>query len=114
MKVLVCGGRKYDDQEYVSQVLDMIHSDYPITCVVHGAATGADTFGESWAKASGIAFKPYPADWDTFKHAAGSIRNAEMLKDNPDIELVIVFPGNNGTNNMRNKAEKAGINVYCA
>jgi len=113
VKILVCGGRKYDDQEHVSQILDMIHEDYPITCVVHGNATGADSFAQAWAIASGIKEKPYPADWDKWKHAAGSIRNAEMLRDNPDIELVVVFPGNRGTNDMRKKAERAKIQTIC-
>lgn len=114
MKILVCGGRDYDDQDFVSQVLDMIHEDYPITCVVHGDAKGADSFGQAWAKASGVEEKPYPADWGKWKHAAGSIRNAEMLRDNPDIELVVVFPGKHGTCDMRDKAERAKIEVLLA
>lgn len=114
MKILVCGGRDYDDQDYVSTVLDMVHEECPVTCVVHGAASGADSFAQAWAKASGVPEKPYPADWDKWKHAAGPIRNADMLRDNPDIELVVVFPGKTGTSDMRDKAERAEIDVLLA
>ena len=111
MKILVCGGRDYNQKKTVFSTLDMIHEDYPIKCLVHGAATGADTLGAQWAETREVEQKPYPADWDRYKNAAGPIRNALMLKDNPDIELVVVFPGGRGTNNMRTKAEKAGIQV---
>lgn len=116
MKILVCGGRDYDDQDWAFQVLDMIHEENPITCVVHGDATGADSFGQTWARATdGVVEKPYPAKWKLYpKHAAGPIRNALMLKENPDIELVVVFPGKTGTCDMRDKAERAGKNILLA
>ena len=113
MKILVCGGRRYDDNLHVFRVLNMIHEDNPITCVVHGAATGADSLGQAWAIHEGIEEKPYPADWDKWGFAAGPIRNSFMLKDNPDIELVVVFPGHKGTNDMRTKAERADIQTIC-
>jgi hypothetical protein len=113
MKILVCGGRDYDNRAYVFQVLEMIHEENPITCVVHGAATGADSLGQAWALSKEISEIPYPAEWDKFKRAAGPIRNAKMLRENEDIELVVAFPGGSGTGNMRIKAERAGIEVIC-
>lgn len=114
MKVLVCGGRSYDNKKYLDEVLDMIHVEDPITCLVHGDASGADTLGDLWAMTRKVDRARYPAEWDKYKHAAGPIRNALMLKENPDIELVVVFPGNAGTRNMRAKAEKAKIDVLVA
>lgn len=68
----------------------------------------------------------YPAKWDDLDHPdaviktrkdgtkynvmAGFIRNKEMLVEGkPD--LVIAFPGGNGTDNMIDLADKAGIKV---
>ncbi|HUW48130.1 MAG TPA: DUF2493 domain-containing protein, partial [Patescibacteria group bacterium] len=77
MKILVCGGRDYFDFVYANQVLSMIHEDHPITCVIHGDASGADTLAKDWAKANDITQVPYPAEWDKYKHAAGPIRNGQ-------------------------------------
>jgi hypothetical protein len=41
--VLVCGGRDYEDDRHVSDVLCAIHKACPITLLVHGGAKGADT-----------------------------------------------------------------------
>lgn len=114
MKILVCGGRDFVGTAYVNQVLSMIHEDHPVTCVVHGDAPGADTLGKNWAIENNIPHIPYPAEWDKYKHAAGPIRNGQMLRENPDIELVVVFPGGRGTSNMRTQAEKANIQTLLA
>lgn len=114
MKVLVCGGREFYDTEYAYDVLDMVHAEHNITLIVHGDHRGADTIADNWAKDRGIPKDPIPADWDTYKYAAGPIRNAAMLKKHPDIGLVVAFRGGAGTADMRNKAEKLKIAVLSA
>jgi hypothetical protein len=127
-RVLVCGGRDYGwkifsngrremDIEQIrflntkmnSLLLAAKEFDKDLI-VIHGAAQGADTFAGEWAKSRSLIIEEYPADWSKHGKSAGFIRNAEMLKlGNPD--LVIAFPGGNGTKMMCEIAEKAGVPV---
>jgi len=112
-RVLVCGGRHYADRDRLFQCLDLlIHvlSPRKISCIIHGAQRGADTLAGEWAKARGIPVEPFPAKWNDYGNAAGSIRNAQMLREGkPD--LIVAFDGGPGTANMINKAGDAGVSV---
>lgn len=111
MKLLVCGGRNYNDHEHVFKVLNAFHEKYWISVVVTGAASGADYLAGKWATENGISLIEYPANWKKNGKAAGPIRNQEMLtKEKPN--AVIAFPGGSGTNDMIGRAQKAGIDVY--
>jgi hypothetical protein len=110
LTVLVCGGRTYNNKDKVNEVLSSIHKEKPITVLIHGAAKGADTLAGYWARENGIKEKQYPALWNTYGKAAGSIRNQQMLDSNT-VELVIAFPGGKGTSDMVSRAKKSGIEV---
>lgn len=109
-RVLVCGGRDYDDRESLFKVLDAAHYANPIECVIHGAANGADALAESWAEARGIPQNAFPADWRQSGKASGPIRNQRMLDEGVP-HMVIAFPGGRGTADMVRRAEKAGVPV---
>lgn len=111
MKVLVCGGRNYSDRTAVEAMLYGILYKYGSLTVIHGDAPGADTLAKETAIAMGVTQKPYPARWAEHGRRAGPIRNALMLRDNPDIGMVVAFPGGVGTADMVRKAKKAGIRV---
>lgn len=108
MIVLVCGGRNFKDKDLLYQILDIL--PIQISKVVNGAAKGADKLSTAWAKDRQIDYKEYPADWDTYPKAAGLIRNSEMLEQEK-IDLVIAFPGGNGTKDMATKSKAEGIEV---
>lgn len=110
MKVIVCGGRNFDDRPLCKYTLDLIHAATPITCVIHGGASGADTLAGQWAADNGVPVKVYPADWKTHGRAAGPIRNALML-DTEKPDLVVALPGGRGTADMTRRAKAAGTNV---
>lgn len=111
MRVLVCGGRDYDDYDYLKTVLSAFQVvEAPFSCIIHGSARGADTMGGIYAERHNIPVEEYPADWKKHGTAAGPIRNREMLeKGKPD--LVIAFPGGSGTANMVKIAKAAGVRV---
>lgn len=110
MKVIVCGGRDYKNKAFVYKELDRIHKATPITRLVQGGATGADTFAEQWAASNGIDRKTYYAEWKMYGKTAGPIRNRRMLyEEKPD--LVIAFPGGHGTADMKKQARNAGVEV---
>ena len=109
-RVLVCGGRDYSDEARVFSELDAEHANAPITLLIHGGATGADTLAGKWAAARKIAVRPFPANW--FKHgqSAGPIRNRDMLTQGKP-HMVIAFPGGRGTADMINAARAASVPV---
>lgn len=110
MRVLVCGGREFTDWQKLSTELDAMHAQTPFTCVIHGAAKGADEMAGAWAALRSIHVEPFPADWKTYRRAAGPIRNKRML-DEGKPELVISFPGGRGTANMVKQARAEGLTV---
>jgi hypothetical protein len=114
MKVLVCGGRDYDDPAFVFWVLEMLNARKPIKLVIHGAARGADTFAQDWSEQkSGRTTFCVPADWGKHGTRAGPIRNARMLElGKPD--LVVAFDGGAGTRDMTARAVSAGVKVMFA
>jgi len=108
VRVLVCGGRRYDDLNKVWDKLNFLHRNNAqgITCLIHGGATGADTLGGYWAVTHGVAFEEYKIQ----PGEGGYARNGRMLLDSrPD--LVVHFPGGNGTRDMVRRARKAGVRV---
>lgn len=109
MRVIVAGGRTFPYIGFVFQKLDEFHAQSPITTVIHGGAKGVDTIAGEWCKSRlGVDPVVYPAKWNTHKLAAGPIRNQQMIDEGtPDV--VILFPGNNGTRDMERRAKSAGI-----
>ncbi len=108
MRVLVCGGRDFDDYPTVARWLGSLHPRPSV--IIHGAAKGADTLAAKWAVMSDTPIMRFPADWQRDGKAAGPIRNARMLAEGkPD--LVVAFPGGRGTADMVAKARKAGVPV---
>lgn len=106
MKVLVCGSRHYSDYVFLSSILDELE----ITKIIHGAAKGADSLADRYAKEGNIEVQAFPADWNKFGKAAGPIRNLQMLKEaKPDRVVAFMFPNSRGTKHMVESAKKAGI-----
>lgn len=109
MRIIVCGGRTYDNRKHVFKTLDAIHADCPITAVIHGNAKGADNLADDWAmgKCETLTFPPL---WEVHGKSAGPKRNQQMLDEGrPD--MVVAFPGSRGTADMVRRAKAAGIIV---
>ncbi|CAO99346.1 DUF2493 domain-containing protein (plasmid) [Azospirillum brasilense] len=119
-RVLVCGGRDYQDHKRVFAELDQIHAEREISVVIHGACiqrgmlSGADRWAEAWAIAREVPYWGFPARWNIDGGGkAGPMRNARMLeKAKPHI--VVGFPGGRGTNGMLRMAREAGVMVIDA
>ncbi len=106
MRVLVCGGRDYDDAEAVRHSLDMVRAESIIT----GGAKGADELGVKEAVRRGIKPIIFMAEWKKHGKGAGPIRNQQML-DEGKPDLVMAFPGGRGTADMVRRAKAAGVPV---
>lgn len=115
-KVLVCGGRKYNDRERVFRVLDKALQAATMAgknfVLIHGGAQGADSLSWTWAIERQVEdVRVYEADWKTHGRAAGPIRNKKMFtSEQPDV--IIAFKGGNGTADMIRIGKEAGVPVY--
>ena len=111
-KILVCGGRDFHNRLAMNSVLAEYRTEYGTTglIIIEGAAKGADKLAHLWAVANSIENWRFPADGNRYKNAAGPIRNKQMLDEGvPD--LVIAFPGGNGTANMIKQARSRNFPV---
>lgn len=125
-RILVCGGRKYGDQDRVNRILDAAVERLGLAELIHGAAPGADSLAAEWARTRGVPARAFPAHWSDihrpgavvrrlssgrlYDAAAGQVRNQRMLDEGrPDI--VIAFPGGTGTAGMIRIARAAGVRV---
>jgi len=114
-RILVCGGREYNDYRTLSKVL---HALNPIEIIQGGQKkqiaqnvyVGADYHALQFAIENGISNQTFKANWDLYGKMAGPIRNKEMLEQsNPD--FTVAFLGGNGTLDMINQTLKSGRSV---
>lgn len=113
MRLLVCGGRGFDDEDLMFGWLNDLHHACGFTVVIHGAARGADSMAGTWGRSMGLPVEEYPADWENLGKAAGAARNTLMLTEGrPD--FVVAFPHpdwstSRGTKDMVTKALSAKV-----
>jgi len=110
MRILVCGGRFYANENKIFKTLDKAKSVFVKVHIIHGGADGADTIAGRWAISRNVEYTKFPAKWTEYGRKAGFIRNKQML-DEGKPDLVIAFQGQKGTRMMIELAEKAGIPV---
>jgi hypothetical protein len=124
MRLVVTGGRDFNDTAVAFAALDALHARRPITLLIEGEADGLDKRAKAWARRRGVPVAPYPAPWDDIAHPdadvryrrdgtaydanAGPRRNQQMISEGlPDYALV--FRGRGGTADMRRRIVAAGI-----
>jgi predicted Rossmann-fold nucleotide-binding protein len=109
-RVLVCGGRNYQDWNTVAGTLQRLHDSSPISLIIHGCDPGAATLAARWASSVGVPANGFDADFQSHGVNAERIRNECMIvRGKPD--LVIAFPGGQGTDDLISRAKAAGVPV---
>ena len=110
MRLLVCGGRHFEDAEMVHHELTALHWRKPISVVVHGSIAGVGIIAEEWARRHGIAVVRYPPNWEFYGKKAEGLRSDFMLTDSrPD--FVVAFPGGRHTADLVQRAINVGLAV---
>lgn len=113
MRVIICGGRDFDDWDRLNKRLNTLRTTHEIKQVIQGEARGADLMAKHWALLNNIPVVSVAADWydknGNFDRSAGYRRNAAMADFQPD--AVLAFPGGKGTAMMKQIAQKRGIKV---
>jgi len=115
VKVIIAGGRDFDDRALLFKHLDRLMVDAwkpdGWTKVLSGAARDADALGEFWATQREIAVELFPADWNKFGKSAGVRRNEDMAAAAQ--VLVAFWDGQSrGTRHMISCALKAGLETH--
>jgi hypothetical protein len=121
-RVLVCGGREYDNMPKVCEVLDIVHAKYGDRLVIVTGAqrkwmssvkrfVGADYLAEEWARSRQVDYMGFPAKWNRDGKRAGMHRNRHMFVSSAP-QAVIAFPGGVGTAGMCDIARRAGITPW--
>lgn len=113
-RILITGSRDWQDRDTLNEALaDVVrlipaHQDIAI---VHGAARGADTMADQWARVYGATVEAHPANWAKHGRKAGPIRNAVMVSTGADICLAFIKNGSAGATYTARLAEVARIPV---
>jgi len=115
MKIVVTGGRDFNEPYFVGRHLDKLHAKYRFTALVEGGARGVDRFAKHWARQATpavihISEQLTQDEWDQYGKMAGAVRNGRMLRIHTPA-LVIAFPGGSGTANCVELAEALGIDI---
>lgn len=106
-RVIVCGGRDFNNRELCFESLDRYLKGHENIEIVSGHARGADALAEEYAKAHGLKLTIFKADWKQYGKSAGAIRNRQMLQyASKEAPLVIAFwdGKSKGTRNMIDQA----------
>lgn len=110
MKILVCGGRNFDDRDAVKMVISNCCPFHFI--LIAGGAKGADQYAEEYADNRGmdkIIIKP---DWDKYGKSAGYRRNEEMIALEPELVIAFWDGVSKGTAHTIKLAKKNKIDTY--
>lgn len=101
IKLIVAGGRDFNDKQRMSEILDAWVANYGRTgfSVVSGMARGADLLAWEYCRRNRVKCYEFPADWGQHGKAAGHIRNAEMARF-ADILIAFWDGESKGTKNM--------------
>jgi hypothetical protein len=110
MKVIIAGGRDFNDYKLLCKVCDHMLQNQTEIEIVSGKAKGADALGERYAKERGYPIKPFPANWKKFGNMAGPIRNEQMAVYGD--ALIAFWDGeSSGTRNMISCAHEYGLKL---
>lgn len=120
MILLVTGGQTFKDEAMVASAMHKVFCTYPISAMIHGDAPGADRLAEAYCKRElpDVFLIAVPARWNLQGNVAGPIRNT-LMRDlalfmspsGPKEIVLLAFPGNNGTKDMKSKCAQRGILV---
>lgn len=116
MIVMVTGGRNYGDRAMIRRNLMPFEVG---DILLAGGANGLDEIARQlWHVEKELPYVVHPAPWKRTGKAAGPMRNMAMIKGlslapyaSIIPELIIAFPGGDGTNHARSFGEERGITV---
>lgn len=114
MRIIIAGGRFFNDYNYLKKSLDPLLGNYYDSNeleIVSGGAIGVDALGERYAKEKGFTITKFNADWEKYGKSAGPIRNKQMADYAHG--LIAFWDGESkGTKNMIKNAQNNNLKVF--
>ena len=110
LKIIIAGGRDFNNYDLLKYTCDYLLKDQLNVEIVSGAAKGADSLGEQYAKEKGYLIKQFPADWDAHGKSAGYKRNSDMA-DYANALIAFWDGTSKGTQHMINLANSKKLIV---
>ncbi len=111
MKTIIAGSRENVRYEDICDAVIASGWTDLITEVVSGTASGADTYGETWAKLFEKPVQRFIPDWKNLGKKAGFVRNQEMAEYAD--ALIAIWDGKSaGTKHMIDSAHALNLQVY--
>ena len=80
LKVIVAGGRDFNNYNLLSQKLDNLFSKTANVVIISGMAKGVDSLAVKYAEENKIRVSEFPAKWKKHGNASGFRRNVEMAR----------------------------------
>ena len=80
MKVIIAGGRNFNDYKLLRKFCDKVLSKQTKIEIISGTAKGADKLGEKYANEKEFPITQFPANWNRYGKSAGYKRNMEMAE----------------------------------
>jgi hypothetical protein len=99
MKLVIFGSREITDMSHLEAAIEAAGVLPQVTEIVSGGARGVDTLAIAYAKAHGLPYKIFPADWQKYGYRAGPLRNKQMA-NYADYGVAIWDGQSRGTKNM--------------
>src|SRR6185437_1669898 len=92
LRVIVCGGRDFNDKVMLSRVLWYVHERRGLAEIIHGGQRGVEQMANRWAFEMGIQRTEVRAEWSKYGDPRALLtRNKQMFDLGP--HGVIAFPG---------------------
>ena len=110
MRVIIAGGRDFDNYSLLKEKCDYYLKNYKDIEIVSGTANGADILGEKYASDNNFPIKKFPADWEKLGRSAGYKRNAQMA-EYADALIAFWNGTSKGTKHMIDLAESKNLKV---
>jgi YspA, cpYpsA-related SLOG family len=111
-RIVVTGGRGYDNRELVYRSLDAALAKHGAIQIAEGGCpTGADLLAREWARDRRIPCTTFRADFAALGKRAGPTRNQKMINEFQPTG-VIAFPGGVGTMHCVRCAKAANVPVW--
>jgi hypothetical protein len=80
LKVIVAGGRDFDDYNLLEEKLNNLFSKTAHVVIISGMAKGVDSLAVKYAENNKLRVSEFPAKWQKFGNASGFRRNVEMAR----------------------------------
>ena len=110
MRLIIAGGREFNDYEMVKQYADAFIGKESKVTIISGLAKGADTLACQYAEERAYALEGFAAEWHKYGRAAGIKRNKYMAK-NADSLLAFWDGKSKGTMHMIDFADSLGLRI---